>query len=199
MKYFLISVGLFLYSCGSNPQERLENPLNTIGEEDILLVNEPENTEIIEENLLKPEKVDQSIIDNVKFSFKIVKVKNRMYDYELKASIENQNKDTVYFLCMSCFGESDLIEFDKRFFEIDNYINCSASNPSKYKIAPNSKHKFNTTLKIKKNIKKVKLGFDFFAVKKDFVLEIGNPINISERLKENKTIIWAKEKILPRK
>ena len=97
---------------------------------------------------------------------------------------------------MSCFGESNLLEYDKSNFEINNYTNCSTSNPSVYKIVPFGKHSFETTLEIKGGKKKIKLGFDLFAIKGGYKMEINNPININWRPQEEKTIIWAKEKRL---
>jgi len=145
-----------------------------------------------------PKKVKQEIIDSVKFDIKIYPVEVRMYDYEIEARLFNKNVDTVYFLSMSCFGDKDLLEFDTAEYKVIDFTTCPVSNPTICKIAPDSSYKFNFRMSAKQDANTLKVGFDLFAVNKDFVLEFGNQINIIERPQEEKNIIYSQEIKLPK-
>lgn len=185
-KFYLILVGAIFFSCNNSSQEKKTTDIETIEE----LKQE-------EKEINAPKKVKQSIIDNVEFDFNLEKkLENRMPKHELKGVLKNNNKDTVYFLSQTCYSEYASLQYDESKFMIWTGISCYVSNPIVYKIAPNEEHRFEAGLDVKQKTKTIKLGFDFYAVTKDFVLNTNDRINIFDRPEKEKTIIWAKEKSL---
>lgn len=177
-----------MFSCDNSQEEKSF---------DIENIETDKESKLIQKEINTPKKVEQSIIDNVEFDFKLTKgPKNIIPDYEFKGSLKNNNNDTVYFLSQTCHSEYASLEYDESMFSIWTGITCYVSNSIIYRIAPNEAHSFEAKIWNKQNAKTIKIGFDFYAVTKDFRLNTDDNINIFDRPQEDKTIIWAKEKSL---
>jgi hypothetical protein len=111
---------------------------------------------------------------------------------EIHATLYNEREDTVYLLTSSCYGEQYSLEYDKSLLDLNSLINCNASFPIIIKIAPKEKHSFKSHFKPKVRVKKLKLGFDFFEVSKDFTIE-NKGLSCLQRPLKDQTIIWSEE------
>jgi hypothetical protein len=144
-----------------------------------------------------PKKADQEIYDNIDFQYRLYPVEVESYNFDIEVFLINTNEDTAYFLCKSCLGESDLLTSDNSQISFNNFTTCPVNTPVILKIAPDSLYRFYTHMIKKDTSRRITLGVDLFLVDKTFKLEMGTSINILDRPKEEKTIIWAKEKSLP--
>jgi len=128
----------------------------------------------------------------VRFDFTAEKIKNYDKTIEIKASLFNDNLDTVYFLSSTCDGEQYSLCYDTLKFVSTPIFLCNASFPKIIKIAPKGKHYFKAHLKCVNNDATIKLGFDFHSVDKSYDLQNKNLED--SRSDNNHTVIWAIEK-----
>jgi len=142
-------------------------------------------------NTIKADTKDQS---NIRFNFSVKPLNNVKEIIEIKASIFNDNTDTVYFLSSTCNGEQYALRYDTTKFELTPFINCNASFPRIMKIAPKGQYDFRAQFRCNSTEHKIKLGFDFYAVNKSFDLTKMSLADIHNR--KIQTIIWADEKTI---
>jgi hypothetical protein len=134
--------------------------------------------------------------DNIRFDFSAERMKTSKETIEIKASLFNDNADTVYFLSSSCFGEQYSLCYDTAKFELTPFVLCNASFPRIMKIAPNGQYDFQAHFRCFSKETKIKLGFDFYTVDKSFDMDKITLTDIHGRQKKAQTIIWADEKTI---
>jgi hypothetical protein len=149
-------------------------------------------------NVVGSDKIDIKAKENIRFDFSAVRINTFHETIEIKASLFNDNIDTVYFLSSTCEGEQYSLRFDTAKFVLTPFKNCNASFPRLMKIAPKGQYDFQAHFNCSSKEAKVKLGFDFYSVDKSFDLKNKNlgDINIFNRPKDKQTIIWADEKTI---
>ena len=94
--------------------------------------------------------------ENIRFDFSAAQINTFKETIEIKASLFNDNTDTVYFLSSSCYGEQYSLHYDTAKFVLTSFINCNASVPTMVKIAPKGQCDFQAHFRL---IKKQKLGW----------------------------------------
>lgn len=144
------------------------------------------------------DKTEINAKENIRFDFSAVRLINFQETIEIKASLFNDNIDTVYFLSSTCEGEQYSLHYDTAKFELTPFLNCNASYPIIIKIAPKGQHNFQAHFRLRSQETKIYLGFDFYSVDRSFKLpdkHLGD-INIFNRPKEMQTIIWAEERAI---
>jgi hypothetical protein len=144
------------------------------------------------------DKAQDKAKENIRFDFTAVRINTFKETIEIKASLYNDNADTVYFLSSSCDGEQYSLRYDTAKFVLTPFLNCNTSYPRIIKIAPKAKHDFQAHFRFSSTETKIKLGFDFYLVDKSFDLTNYNlgDINIFNRPKDKQTIVWANEKTI---
>ncbi|MDR1761270.1 MAG: hypothetical protein LBR55_02350 [Bacteroidales bacterium] len=105
---------------------------------------------------------------NIYFDFTAQRIDT--YWITIKASLFNDNADTVYFLSATCDGEQYSLQYDTAKFALTPFISCNASCPQIIKIAPKGQHDFEARFRSSSKETKIKLGFDFYSVDKTFDL-----------------------------
>jgi hypothetical protein len=141
-------------------------------------------------------KMQNKVKENIRFNFTAVRIDTINETVEIKASLSNDNADTVYFLSTSCDGEQYSLRYDTTKFVLTPHILCNQSIPQLIKIAPKGKHNFKAHFRCGNKVTKIKLGFDLYSVDQSFVKtnkNLGN-INIFNRPNDEQTILWADEK-----
>ena len=149
-------------------------------------------------NLAGSDKTEIKAKENIRFDFSAGRINTFQETIEIKASLFNDNADTVYFLSYSCDGEQYSLRYDTAKFVLTPFLVCNASYPRLMKIAPKGQYDFQAHFGCSSKETKIKLGFDFYSVNKSFDLtnkNLGN-INIFNRPKDMQTIIWADEKTI---
>ena len=129
---------------------------------------------------------------NIRFDFTAGQIEKNDETIEIKASLFNDNLDTVYFLSSTCDGEQYSLCYDTLKFVSTPIFLCNASFPKIIKIGPKGKHDFKTHFKCVNNETIIKLGFDFYSLDKSYDLKNKNLEYI--RSDANHTVIWAIEK-----
>lgn len=137
-------------------------------------------------------------ISGIRFSFKAYWSNEFKDNIEIKAALYNDNPDTVYFLTSTCDGIIYSFQYDTSKFMISPRLFCNASFPMVVRIAPHDSYEFNAYFRSRSHEKSIKLGFDFYAISKDFNFKNKNigELHIYYRPKEQQTIIWAPEEII---
>jgi hypothetical protein len=101
--------------------------------------------------------------------------------------IYNDNNYPIYFQSTSCYGEIDLLVFDKNILTNNQSINCVINNPIIISIMPHDYYRFNAFFQILKRNRKINFGFDFVRCNKndnaENILKFKNPAI--------KNIIWS--------
>lgn len=144
---------------------------------------------------------DKSIIKataKIRFFFTAKPINIVDKSIEIKATLFNDNVDTVYFLSTTCEGAQYSLHYDTAKFTLTPSIVCNASYPKIIKIAPKGLYDFKAHFKNNSKETKIKLGFDFYSVDKAFDLKNKNlrELNIFNRPENKQTIIWADEKTI---
>jgi hypothetical protein len=149
-------------------------------------------------NVAGSDKLDIRANENIRFDFSSVRINTFQETIEIKASLFNDNIDTVYFLSSTCDGEQYSLRYDTAKFVLTPFKNCNASFPRLMKIAPKGQYDFQAYFSCSSKEAKVKLGFDLYSVDESFDLKNKNLgyINIFNRPKDKQTIIWADEKTI---
>ena len=138
------------------------------------------------------------VSSKVRFEFETEKIDPSEFFFasiKINASLINDSEDTVFFLTTTCYGEQYSLQYDTSYFDIINLVFCNVNNPETQSIAPKKKHTFSTYLKNKKDTSVIKLGFDFYQVKRNLDMKEIFTTNIHHRLDENKSIIWYEYKL----
>jgi hypothetical protein len=140
----------------------------------------------------------EKVNENIRFDFTAGRINTFQETIEIKASLFNDNADTVYFLSSTGDGEQYSLRYDTAKFVLTPFAIGNASYPIIIKIAPKDQHGFEAHFRCSSNESKIKLGFDFYSIDKSFDLTNINlgDINIFNRPKEKQTIIWADEKTI---
>ena len=133
---------------------------------------------------------------NIRFDFTATRINTYKETIEIKASLYNDNRDTVYFLSSSCDGEQYALRYDTSAFTLTPLLNCNSSFPKRIKIAPKERHNFNAHFRCNNQQTKIKLGFDFYAIDKSFDLKQKSLNDIFNRPAAKQTIIWAAGKTI---
>lgn len=114
---------------------------------------------------------------------------------EVKASIINKNKDTVYILSTTCSGESNFLDYDTLLFSQYHLLQCNASFPYLLKIAPNEKFTFEANFKNLKKSNEMKLGFYLNLVNKSIDITKIELYDVYKMASEKKNIISTNKKL----
>jgi hypothetical protein len=132
---------------------------------------------------------------NIRFEFTAERRNASRDIVDIKASLFNDNIDTVYFLSSTCGGEQYSLRSDSAGCALTTLINCNASYPVVIKIAPKGRHDLQANFRCDSNTTRMKLGFDFYTVDRSFNIAGKNigEINIFNRPSDEQTIIWADE------
>lgn len=125
------------------------------------------------------------------FDFTATQSENEL---KIEAFLENKGNETVYLLTTTCEGEQYSIKFDSTQLDLAPKILCNASFPKLDSILPKQKHYFTTYFWTKTKVEKLKLGFDFFQVEKEYKIPKNININIFNRPENEQNIIWSEEK-----
>ncbi len=152
----------------------------------------------IEANVIGSDNTEIKAKENIRFDFSVGRINTFQETIEIKASLFNDNEDTVYFLSSSCDGEQYSLLYDTAKFVLTPFMNCNGSFPRLMKIAPKGQYDFQAHFRCSSKETKIKLGFDFYSVDKSFDLSNKNlgDINIFNRPEHKQTIIWADEKTI---
>jgi len=152
----------------------------------------------IEANVVRSDNTEVKAKENIRFDFSVGRINTFQETIEIKASLFNDNPDTVYFLSSSCNGEQYSLRYDTAKFVLTPFINCNASYPRLMKIAPKGQYDFQAHFRCSSKEAKIKLGFDLYSVDKSFDIINKNlgDINIFNRPDDKETIIWADEKTI---
>jgi hypothetical protein len=150
------------------------------------------------QNVTRKDKVENKPKENIRFDFSAGRINTFKETIEIKATLYNDNADTVYFLSSTCDGEQYSLRYNTAKFMLTPFLNCNASYPKIIKIAPNGQHDFQAHFRYNSMETRIKLGFDFYSVDKSFNLTYKNlgDINIFNRPDDKQTIIWADEKTI---
>lgn len=144
------------------------------------------------------DKTEEKVKENIRFDFTAERINTFKETIEIKASLFNDNIDTVCFLSSSCDGEQYSLCYDTAKFVLTPFINCNASYPRLMKIAPKGQYDFQAHFRCSSKETKIKLGFDFYSVDKSLDLtnkKLGE-INIFNRPEDKQTIVWTNEKTI---
>lgn len=133
---------------------------------------------------------------NIRFDFSAERINTFKETVEIKATLFNDNEDTVYFLSSSCDGEQYSLKYDTAKFVLTSFLNCNASFPILLKIAPKGQYEFQAHFRCRSNVTKIKLGFDFYSVDKSVDLNKISLADIHHRKETEQIIIWADEKTI---
>jgi hypothetical protein len=143
------------------------------------------------------DRIEKKLKENIRFDFSAGRINTFKETIEIKATLFNDNADTVYFLSSSCDGEQYSLRYDSSKFILTPFLNCYVSYPTVFKISPKAKHEFQAHFRCNSKVTKIKLGFDFYSVDKTFELRNKNLGDIFIRPKDKQTIIWSDEKTIP--
>ena len=109
-------------------------------------------------------------------------------------TLYNDETDTVHFLSTTCDGDQYSLRFDTSKFELTPLRFCNATFPAKQKIAPKGRYSFKANFTVKREEKKIVLGFDFFQVDQSFIIDSYHWTSIHNRKTQEQNVIWAHEK-----
>jgi hypothetical protein len=115
---------------------------------------------------------------------------------KIKATLFNNNVDTIYFLTSTCDGEQYSLRYDTAKFISSPFINCNASYPRIQKIAPKGQYDFLAHFHSIRKETKINLGFDFYIVDKSIDLSKISLDKIHNRPTKEQNILWTGEKTI---
>lgn len=147
-------------------------------------------------NVTGSNKTEIKVKENIRFDFSAGRINTFQETIEIKASLFNDNADTVYFLSSSCDGEQYSLRYDTAKFVLTPFMNCNASYPRLMKIAPKGQYDFQAHFRFSSKETKIKLGFDFYLVDKSLDLNKITLADIHGRNEKEQTVIWADEKTI---
>ena len=150
----------------------------------------------VELNLIGSDKKEIKARENIRFDFSVRRINTFQETIEIKASLFNDDVDTVYFLSSSCDGEQYSLRYDTAKFVLTPFLNCNVNYPSLMKIAPQRQHHFQAHFRCSSKETKIKLGFDFYSVDKSFDVTEISLVNIHGRQEKEQTIVLAGEKTI---
>lgn len=139
---------------------------------------------------------ETKVKENIRFDFSVGRINTFEETIEIKASLFNDNADTVYFLSSSCDGEQYSLRYDTAKFVLHPFMNCNASYPRLMKIAPKGKYDFQAHFRCNSKETKIKLGFDFYSVDKSLDLNKITLADIHGRHEKEQTVLWTDEKTI---
>lgn len=154
------------------------------------------NADFIQLDFVSTYKTQEKINENIRFDFTAARINTYKETIEIKASLFNDNTDTVYFLSSSCDGEQYSLHYDTAKFVLTPFLNCNTSFPQLVKIAPKGQFNFQAHFRCSSKEAKMKLGFDFYYVDKSLDLNKITLADIHRRNEKEQTVIWADEKII---
>ena len=162
----------------------------------VLSCNIGEQTQPKEVTVVKFHKPKISESPKIRFDFTAGRINTFRETIEIKASLYNDNTDTVSFLTSTCDGEQYSLRYDTTRFILTPYINCNASYPRLERIPPKGHYDFQAHFRVRTSETKIKLGFDFYQVDKAIDLKKFSLINIHDRQSDDQNILWANEKTI---
>lgn len=142
------------------------------------------------------QETQKKVKENIRFDFTAGRINTFKETIEIKASLFNDNTDTVYFLSSSCDGEQYSLRYDTAKFVLTPFMNCNASYPRLMKIAPKGQYDFQAHFRCSSKETKIKLGFDFYSVDKSLDLNKITLEDIHGRNEKEQTVIWTDEKTI---
>ena len=142
------------------------------------------------------DRTETKVKENIRFDFSAGRINTFQETIEIKASLFNDNADTVYFLTSSCDGEQYSLRYDTTKFVLTPFMNCNASFPRLMKIAPKGQYDFQAHFRCSSKETKIKLGFDFYSVDKSLDLNKITLADIHGRNEKEQTVLWTDEKTI---
>lgn len=133
----------------------------------------------------------QEIYKHIRFAFTAEGASSIDETIEIKASLYNDNADTLYFLSSSCQGEQYSLRFDTTQLVLTPFVNCNASYPTILKIEPNGQHDFHAHFRGKGDVSNFKLGFDLYLADESIDLNETKLADIHGRNDRGQMVIWA--------
>ncbi len=133
-------------------------------------------------------------IKDIRFAVKSCRTDASKDTIGIRATLYNDNTDTVYFLSTSCYGVLYSLRYNTAKFDLSPLVFCNASWPQLNSIAPKGQYPFLVYARLRRKIneQKIKLGFDFYSVDKS-VYPTNEKLKSSNffRPEKQQTIIWA--------
>lgn len=142
------------------------------------------------------QETQKKVKENIRFDFTAGRINTFKETIEIKATLYNDNADTVCFLSSSCDGEQYSLHLDTAKFILTTFLNCNANYPRLMKIAPKEQHGFQAHFRCSSKETKIKLGFDFYSVDKSLDLNKITLADIHGRNEKEQTVIWTEEKTI---
>src|SRR5690554_279790 len=142
------------------------------------------------------QETQKKVKENIRFDFTAGRINTFEETIEIKASLFNDDTDTVYFLSSSCDGEQYSLRYDTTKFVLTPFINCNASFPRLMKISPKGQYNFQAHFRCSSKETIIKLGFDFYSVDKSLDLNKITLADIHGRNEREQTVIWTDEKTI---
>ena len=104
----------------------------------------------------------------VRFEFVIDKANEYMGTVKINGTIFNDDKDTVYFLSQTGYGEQYYLKYDTARFEWFTFQDGNETYPFKQKISPYGKIDFSAYFKQKMKNTQIDLQFYYFSIPPKF-------------------------------
>lgn len=187
LSFVLISICL-IESCSHSKEVQGNNDrLELIPEPDKALREEYEKQQAQSKNSTK---------NNIRFDFTASRMNKNPQIIEVKATLFNDNNDTVYFLSSTCSGDQYLLRYDTAKFRHTPLITCNASYPEVMKIKPHGQYNFNAHFGYNSSETKMELGFNFLSVSKSFDITNKSLSSIFDRSVNEEVIIWANKQAI---
>jgi hypothetical protein len=152
--------------------------------------------DIIQQSFVNPDKTQGKSKKNIRFDFSASRINTYKETIEIKASLFNDNTDTVYFLSSSCDGAQYSLHYDRTKFVLTPFLNCNVNYPILIKIAPKGQYNFQAHFRCSSKETKIKLGFDFYPVDKSFDLNKISLAGVHGRQEKEQSIIWTDVKTI---
>ncbi len=131
--------------------------------------------------------------NKIVFDYTISKTtrKNSLTKFDI--TLSNYNKDTVYFLSMSCDGLGYNLNYDTAKMTLFPHFYCNVSYLIIQKIPPNGVLKFDANFIIRTNDKKIALSFNMRKVDKDYDVNTDSKGNTKNPEKIETIILKAED------
>lgn len=172
---FLIIVLFALIACNNTSQPK-----------------EPETPKLINPY----EKDNNNPAGNVSFDYTATRLDKSNHMIEIKASLVNDNNDTLYFITTSCNGEQYSLVFDTLKYRVEPLVECNAVVPIIKRIPPKGRFTFQAKLKTTALDEKIRLGFDLFKAERGTSFSERSFNEIHNRSVDLKNIIWTDERLI---
>lgn len=135
-------------------------------------------------------------VDGIRFDISARRINPSKDAIEIKATLFNNNVDTIYFLTSTCEGDQYSLRYDSSKFILTPTTLCNASFPRLQKIPPKRKYNFQAHFRSNSKETRISIGFDFYPVDKSIDLSQINLGDIHNRPIKDQNVLWADEKTI---